>query len=58
VSLLVREDQVDEVVDEVTQLVKDEVCVGLKLYCLLFFFRLDQAFQTFEAFLENVRAFV
>ena len=40
--------------DEATQLVEDQVGVRLQLDCLLLFLSLDQAFDSFEALLEDV----
>ena len=42
--LLIRQSQVDEMIDESTELVKNQVCVCFQLFLLLLFFRLDQAF--------------
>lgn len=46
--------QVNEVTDEATQLIEDEVGVLLKLHRLLLFLGLHETLQALEALLEDV----
>ena len=55
VCLFVRQSQIYEVLNESTQLIEDQVRVGLELYLALFLLRLHQSLQTLEAFLKDVR---
>ena len=54
VCLLVRQSQVDEMVHEAAQLVKDQVGILFELDLLLLLPGLHQTLQTFDALFENV----
>ena len=51
--LLVRQSQVDEVIDEAAELIKYQICVLFQLKLQLLLLRLHETFQTLEAFLED-----
>ena len=51
--LLVRQSQVDEVIDEATELIEYQICVLFQLKLQLLLLRLHEALQTLEAFLED-----
>ncbi len=53
-SLFVWKHQVDEMVHEATQLIKDQICILLELYSLFLFLSLHDAFQAFDAFFEYI----
>ena len=54
-SLLVRQGQINEMGYKATELIKNQVCIGLQLKLLFFFLSLDETLETFEAFLKDVR---
>ena len=51
--LLVRQSQVDEVVDKAAELIEYQICVLFQLKLQLLLLRLHETFQTLEAFLED-----
>ena len=51
--LLVRQSQVDEVIDEAAELIEYQICVLFQLKLQLLLLRLHETFQTLEAFLED-----